>query len=137
MNCDIYKSSAKKGIYLFVETGKNVSETVPEKELKHFGDAVFFKTISFDESSPLIAANPAEVINNIKAKNYHLQGARVTTKVESVSETGAAIGGGILAASLGFGPLGAIVAALAGYALANASKSGNKNNDGGNDDADS
>lgn len=124
MNCDIYKVINHKSAYLFIETGNQVSDKVPEKVLKKLGQIQLFKSISFDENSPLIAANPEEVIENIQSNGYHIQGVEI--KLEEVSEAGAAIGGGILAASLGLGPLGAILGAVAGYLLASASKEGQK-----------
>lgn len=133
MEYDIYKPSSKNNVYIFIEVGGVLENKVPENILHGYGDVAFVKTISFDDKSPLISAHPKEVIESIKNNGYFIQGAAVTTKVDNVSEAGAAIGSGILAASLGFGPLGAIVAAVAGYALANASK----NEDGGSNDADS
>ena len=135
MKCDIYKYSSKSGSYIFIESDNELSDMVPEDILLTLGETTLVKTINFDENSPLIAANPKEVIKGINANNYFIQGTKVTTQVGQVSEAGAAIGGGILAASLGFGPLGALIAAAAGFALANASKSEDKN--GGSDDADS
>lgn len=124
MNCDIYKATNHRGAYLFVESGTDVVNKVPEKVIRKLGHIKYFKTITFDENSPLIAANPREVIENIQKRGFHIQGVEIT--VEEVSEAGAAIGGGILAASLGLGPVGAIVGAVAGYLLANASKEGHK-----------
>lgn len=125
MNCDIYKAINHRGAYLFIEAGNEASEKVPEKVLKKLGHLQYVKSISFDEGSPLIAANPKEVIENIETNGFHIQGVEIKID-EVVSEAGAAIGGGILAASLGLGPVGAILGAAAGYWLANASKEGQK-----------
>ncbi|CAE6894355.1 YcgL domain-containing protein [Ectopseudomonas oleovorans] len=124
MDCDIYKAISHKDTYLFVEKGNRVSDKVSEKLLKKIGQVQHLKSISFDENSPLIAANPKEVINNIQTQGFHIQGAEI--KIEDNTGAGAAIGGGILAASLGLGPAGAIIGAVAGYLLANASKEGKK-----------
>ena len=126
MDCDIYKATNHKGAYLFIPSGVEVTAALPESVIKKLGNIEYFKSISFDENSPLIAADPKEVIKNIEEQGFHIQGTEIKTKVEEVSEAGAAIGGGILAASIGLGPVGALVGALAGYLLANASKEGGK-----------
>jgi uncharacterized protein YcgL (UPF0745 family) len=129
MKCDIYKSGVLKNAYLFVPAGSSPKTSVTESVLSKLGTLSFFKTIEFDMDSPLIAASPKEVIENIEKNGFHIQGAevRVTTKeTPEISEAGAAIGGGILAASLGFGPVGAIVGAALGALLASSAK-GDKN----------
>lgn len=134
MECDIYKSLKYKGCYLFVEKGSIITNDVPKELLSKFGSAEHFKTISVDENAPLIAADPQEIIKNIQEKGHHLQWAK--TNVDTVSEAGAALGGGILAVSLGLGPVGAIIAAAAGYALANSTKN-ERQSSGENKNADS
>ncbi|MCG7996601.1 MAG: YcgL domain-containing protein [Candidatus Thiodiazotropha taylori] len=124
MNSDIYKATNYKGTYLFIPSGVKISTALPEGVIRKLGNLEYFKSISFDENSPLIAADPKEVIRNIEEQGFHIQGPVIKTKAEEVSEAGAAIGGGILAASIGLGPVGALVGALAGYLLANASKEG-------------
>ena len=118
MNCDIYKATNHKSAYIFVESGAEVLSVVNRTALKKLGHIEFFKSISFDENSPLIAANPKEVIKNIRTHGFHIQGADIKIKVEEVSEAGAAIGGGILATSFGFGPIVAVIAAVIGFLMA-------------------
>ncbi|TOJ42690.1 hypothetical protein CGI42_22770, partial [Vibrio parahaemolyticus] len=65
----------------------------------------------------------------IETKGFHIQSAGI--KTDNVSSAGAAIGGGILAASLGFGIFGAAVAAIGSAMIANAA---NKNNTGDKSD---
>ena len=125
MKCDIYQSEGIKNAYLFLKSGLIPDNQVPITILKNLGTLEYFKTIDFDANSSLIAADPREVINNIKKNGYHIQGAeiRIETKAhKEISEAGAAIGGGILAASLGFGPIGSIMGALAGVILAASAK---------------
>lgn len=129
MKCDIYKSSSLKNAYLFVLTGTDPEERTPEPVLKQLGELTLFKAIEFQENSPLIAADPKEVIGNINKQGFHVQGAEVCVEVkesQEVSEAGAAIGGGILAASLGLGPLGAIAGAVIGVLLASSAKGDKK-----------
>jgi uncharacterized protein YcgL (UPF0745 family) len=129
MKCDVYKSGSLRNAYLFVPAGSAPQASTPESVLTQLGNLSFFKAIEFDENSPLIAADPKEVIENIQRQGFHIQGAEVRTQVkesQDVSEAGAAIGGGILAASLGLGPFGAIAGAIIGALLASSAK-GDKN----------
>ena len=125
MECDIYRAANNRSTFLFVKKGTQVQPSIQEK----LGKIDFYKTITFDENSPLIAVNPKEVILNILQQGFHIQQAevKVETKVEKTSEAGAAIGGGLLAASLGLGPIGAILGAAAGYMIANATKEEEQN----------
>ena len=132
MKCDIYKSGSLKNAYLFVPSGTSPEEELSDGVLAKLGSLQFLKAIKFDADSPLIAANPKEVIENIEKHGFHVQGAEVRTTIKDhneVSEAGAAIGGGILAASLGFGPIGAIVGAALGAYLASSAKGENNDPD--------
>ncbi|NQY53901.1 MAG: YcgL domain-containing protein [Campylobacteraceae bacterium] len=125
MNCDIYKLINIKGAYLFVKEDTDLETDISKDTLSKIGDLEYFKSINFDEDSPLIAVNQKEVIQNIEINGFHIQIAKI--KKEEVSDAGAVIGGGILAASLGLGLFGALVGAAAGYIIANLTKEGNKN----------
>ena len=132
MKCDIYKVGRINNAYLFLESGISPGARVPSDVLGRIGKLEYFKTIEFDADSPLIAANPKEVIKNIRENGYHIQGAEVRTTTKEnpeISEAGAAIGGGILAASLGFGPVGAVVGAVLGAILAASAKGDNNDPD--------
>ena len=122
MDTDIYKSKKLPNVFLFVPKGIGIGN-LPELVKNQLGELLYFKSITLIPNSPLIAADPNEVINNIKSKGYHLQGAAVKS---DISEVGAAVGGGILAASLGLGPIGAIAGVVAGIWLANESKAKGK-----------
>jgi len=124
MKCDIYRSEIIGNAYLFVPYGADPADSVPKSIITKLGKMIFLKSIEFEENSPLIAADPKEVISDIQKNGYHLQG--VDIKSNEVSEAGAAIGGGILAVSLGLGPIGAIFGAALGAILASSAK-GEKN----------
>ncbi|WP_321528831.1 YcgL domain-containing protein [Sedimenticola selenatireducens] len=125
METDIYQSQKVHGAYLFVPSGSSIA-LLPNELTHKLGKLQYFKTITINHGMKLIAADADEVIANIQKNGYHLQGASVTTKAKEsdVSEVGAAVGGGILAASLGLGPVGAVAGALIGAWLANHSKAG-------------
>ncbi|EGR0311520.1 YcgL domain-containing protein [Vibrio cholerae] len=129
MKCDIYKSDNKKGFYVFIKSGVSLDKYKNQNALRDFSSPYLFKTIEFDEDTPLIAADPKVVKSAIETKGFHIQSAGI--KTDNVSSAGAAIGGGILAASLGFGIFGAAVAAIGSALIANAA---NKNNTGDKSD---
>ncbi|WP_076492493.1 YcgL domain-containing protein [Aeromonas veronii] len=119
MKCDIYKSDNKKGFYVFIKSGDSLDVYINHAELRDFSSPYLFKTIEFDENSPLIAADPKTIKSSIESRGFHIQIAGVKTTTQ-VSGAGAALGGGILAASLGFGVVGAAVAAIGAALIANA-----------------
>jgi len=125
METDIYKSTLIPSAYLFVRAGNRTDE-LPSQILDQLGELNYFKSITLIPDSPLIAADPNIVIENIENNGYHIQGATITIKESDVSEVGAAVGGGILAVSLGLGPFGAIAGAAIGLWLANQSKAEEK-----------
>lgn len=118
MKTDIYKSQAKPDTFLFVVTGEQPHDVLSESDLAKIGKFSLFKTILLEPDSLLIGADPKEALQNIKQHGYHLQRTQTQVHDNSVSEAGAAVGGGILVASLGGGPVGALIGAVAGYWLA-------------------
>jgi uncharacterized protein YcgL (UPF0745 family) len=119
MIVDIYQSRTVRDKFVFVEKGASLGAVLADKLPTEWEPMVFFKTIEVKIDDPLIAADPTEIIRNIEKYGFHLQGAKVKS---SVSEAGAMLGGGVLLASLGLGPLGAIIGALGGLYLAKASE---------------
>ena len=114
MNADIYRSTKHRNAFLFVRAGAN-PESVPKKVKERIWPVEHFRQLSLIPNSPLIGADPNEVIRNLRKQGYHVQGVRIST---NVSEGGAALGAGLLVASLGGGPVGAAIGALIGYWLA-------------------
>lgn len=97
MQCDIY-STDKKGLFVFVKQGILPSGILPSSLIAELGELNHFKSKNITESSSLIGADPNDVFDGIKEYGYALQGIETKT---NVSEVGAAIGAGILVASLG------------------------------------
>lgn len=117
MQVDIYRPSNRTDLYLFLLSGIN-PQHVPADVRAQFGELVLFKSREIVPGQKLIGANTDEILQNISRAGFHVQGASVTTQV---SEGGAALGGGILGASVA-GPFGALVGAVLGYALAEHAK---------------
>lgn len=122
MNCDIYKSSTK-GVYIFVPAKSSPATCLPKATLAKLGALSLFKSIELKPDSPIIVADATEVIRNIEKKGFHVQEPEFlvnTKETSTVSEAGAAIGGGMIGAS--FGPVGAIAGAVLGALLASSAK---------------
>lgn len=117
MLVDIYRPSNRSDLYLFVRSGINPLQ-VPTDVRAQFGELVLFKSREIIPGQKLIGANTDEILQNISRAGFHVQGVSVATQV---SEGGAALGGGILGASVA-GPFGALVGAVLGYALAEHAK---------------
>lgn len=118
---DIYQSKTHSKIFVFVEAGVDPPIVLSDNIQEKTGTlALFKKNIEINEGDPLIGASPAQVIANVKKRGYHIQGVKV--KTEEISDVGAALGGGLLIASLGGGPIGAIIGAAVGYFLAYSAK---------------
>lgn len=117
MQVDIYRPSNRTDLYLFVLSGINLQH-VPADVRAQFGELVLFKSREIIPGQKLIGANTDEILQNISRAGFHVQGVTVSTQV---SEGGAALGGGILGASVA-GPFGALVGAILGYALAEHAK---------------
>lgn len=120
MEFDIYQSSKSKMIFVFVSSGVDPLSVLPRKYKVHVGQLSMFKrNKTINENDPIIGASPKELINNVTSLGYHIQGVEIKT---NISEAGAALGGGLLLASLGGGPIGAVIGAAMGYFLAHNAK---------------
>lgn len=117
MLVDIYRPSNRTDLYLFVSSGFDPLH-VPLDVHSQFGDLVLVKSREIIPGQKLVGTTADEILQNISHTGFHVQGIGVATQV---SEGGAALGGGILGASLA-GPLGALVGAFLGYALAEHAK---------------
>lgn len=104
-------------MYLFVPAGKDPAE-LPKRVLDRLGPIVYLRPIEVIADTQLIGADPNVVIRNLESRGFHVQGIEIST----VSEGGAALGAGLLVASLGGGPVGAAIGAIAGYLLAHAAE---------------
>lgn len=69
---DIYRSSKKEGLYLYVKKDQNLSE-LPEVLMKQFGKPEFSMRILLDVEKKLARAKAEDVMDAIQAKNFYLQ----------------------------------------------------------------
>ena len=72
MQCFVYRSSRKKGTYLFLPERDNFSK-VPESLLKLFGNAEFSFEFTLDSERKLVLAEASEVRRNIEDNGFFLQ----------------------------------------------------------------
>ena len=98
MQCDIYSSIKKHNLYIFVESNRKPSDILPADISKEVGELRFFKSRSINIGDLLIGTQSKEIIDSITEHGYALQSAEIKTYVTEVS---AALGAGVLAASLG------------------------------------
>lgn len=117
MQCDIYRPKTRTDLYLFVRSGTSPQVFLADM-LSQFGELELVKTREILPGQSLVGASADEIIKNITQTGFHIQGVKVTTQV---SEGGAAIGGGLLGASVA-GPVGAVIGLLVGLALAEHAK---------------
>ncbi|WP_435642068.1 YcgL domain-containing protein [Micavibrio aeruginosavorus] len=122
MQCDIYEASSK-AMFLFVKHGTPPSDVIPLSLQKELDTLTLFKTKELIEETPLVGANPKDIIKRITEHGYALQSVEVKT---SISEVGTAVGAGILVASLGATLPITIAVSAGGFVLAHLFK-GQKN----------
>ena len=70
--CQIYKSSRKQEMYLYVDKARGLQD-VPETLLGRFGEAVPVMLVLLTPQYRLARANAAEVLTSIAAQGFYLQ----------------------------------------------------------------
>jgi len=113
MQVDIYKSVTPSGSYVAVPSGSYL----PQQVIHSIGNVEIYKqNLPIESESKLYAVDAPTVLYSIQQHGFYF--VKDSTQPD-VSKAGAAIGGGILLASIGLGPIGAIIGALSGLILAN------------------
>jgi uncharacterized protein len=70
--CEIFKSSRKDELYLYVDKRKGLQD-VPEALMERFGKPLSAITLILTPDKPLARAKAADVIAAIRDKGYYLQ----------------------------------------------------------------
>ena len=99
MRYNIYQIQFPANCQLYVRADKTIEEVIPGNELKNYGQMARINTIE-------VGKPPQDYWIKQLTKDY-------------IPQAGAALGGGILAASLGFGVSGSLIGALIGFVIAN------------------
>ena len=123
MLIDIYRSQYRKEKFIILKSGVEPDKVLPPSLREELSTLTLYRsnkeiTEEHNIKDPLLVVSSNDVIRNINNNNYYLQSIPVKSKTPDISEAGAAIGGGILAASLGMGPVGAFIGAVLGFLLA-------------------
>ena len=69
---DIYKSSAKEGLYIYLKSGAS-NENLPEELRIKVGELKQVMTLEIDSSTKLANADVLTVMKNLRDKGYYLQ----------------------------------------------------------------
>lgn len=72
MLCQIYKSSRKEEMYLYVDMAQGLQD-VPEFLLNQFGDPTPVMSLNLTPETKLARADTAEVLAGIEEKGFYLQ----------------------------------------------------------------
>ncbi len=72
MNCYVYRSNKKQGMYLYLVDKDDFSD-VPESLIKLLGDVVFSFEFDLSKDRKLVKSEALEVIRNMQENGYFLQ----------------------------------------------------------------
>jgi len=72
MNCFVYRSNKKSGLYLYLRE-KDYFDEVPESLITLLGDMNFSFEFNLDQDRELVRAESAEVLRLMKENGYFLQ----------------------------------------------------------------
>ncbi len=72
MNCYVYRSEQKQGLYLYLAEKDDFSQ-VPESLLNMLGEMTFSFEFDLSENRKLVRAEALEVIRNMKENGFFLQ----------------------------------------------------------------
>lgn len=76
IRCDIFKSSKKDEMYLYVLQKENQDDTlssVPASVLHAFGRATFVMSLDLDENRKLARVNVLHVMDSLQTKGFFIQ----------------------------------------------------------------
>ncbi len=69
---DIYRSSLKEGMYLYLEKGKTV-DSIPEELARRFGKGELAMTLLLTPDKTLARASVEKVMAQVQEKGFYLQ----------------------------------------------------------------
>ncbi len=72
MKCQIYRSSVRDGLYVYVADGKTV-ESLPDPVRKQLGQAELAMTLILSPERRLGQEDPRKVLDNLASLGYHVQ----------------------------------------------------------------
>ena len=72
IECDVYRSSRKDNLYLYVKAGDDFAG-VPEQLMVQFGTPELALSFTLHPDRALAQEDPVRVIENLETQGYHLQ----------------------------------------------------------------
>ena len=70
--CQVFKSSRKEEMYLYVEKSRGLVD-VPQELMQRFGEPLAVMTLMLTSTHKLARANPEEVLDGIITQGFYLQ----------------------------------------------------------------
>lgn len=87
MQCHIYRSSIKDGLYVWLKDKDGV-DALPEPVQKQLGVAEFAMTIELTPTRSLQQEDPEVVLKNLEERGFHIQMPRdIEAIVESIARS--------------------------------------------------
>lgn len=121
MKCNLYQLTGRMDGYLFLPADQTL-DSLPLTIRRNIGAPRFLMEVMLCEQPDLPGdIDTKAVIKNVQSNGFHLEEYGHTTNTV-ISRVGAAIGTGILVASLGLGMLGALASAATWLILAKFAK---------------
>ncbi len=72
ISCFIYRCSAKQDMYIYLSKKDNF-DCIPEERYKRLGRTDFAMELELKKDMKLARENPADVIQNLQQRGFHLQ----------------------------------------------------------------
>jgi len=87
MQCHIYRSSIKEGLYVWLKDKDGV-DALPEAVLKQLGDAEFAMSIELNAARKLGQEDAPTVLSNLEQQGFHIQMPRdIESLMESIARS--------------------------------------------------
>lgn len=87
MQCYIYRSSIKDGLYVYL-ADENGMEKLPEPLKKQLGDPQFSMSLDLTEERKLGQENTQTVLENLATQGYHVQMPKdIEHQLETIAKT--------------------------------------------------
>ena len=72
IECDVYRSSKKENLYLYVKAGEDPAK-VPGELLAQFGEPELALSFTLHAERSLAREDPLRVMANLESQGFHLQ----------------------------------------------------------------
>jgi len=86
MQCYIYRSSIKEGLYVYLADEDGLSD-LPEPVMKQLGTPEFSMTLDLHPDKKLVQENATDVLENLKTRGFHVQMPRdIEDQLEAIAK---------------------------------------------------